>query len=109
MSIGLRLPACNGKPHTAPQIFGVTFPLCWRCTSIAIGVVISELNLEVSELVNFNTGALGFLLIGIGAIDGYKSYFTRRGTTNFHRIGFGTITGIGLYLFCSYLANLVYA
>lgn len=31
---------CHQRPERSPHLFGVQFPLCWRCTGILAGVVI---------------------------------------------------------------------
>ncbi|NIZ59849.1 hypothetical protein DL239_02535 [Sedimentitalea sp. CY04] len=95
---GLRKPLCNGRLHTAPQLFGITFPLCWRCSTIAASVCAMQIILGATFAMHWGYGILGASMVLLGAFDGYKSYFTRRGTTNFNRAIFGLITGVGLFL-----------
>ena len=46
-------------------------------------------------------GFFGFILVLLGAYDGYKSYFTRAGTVNLNRAIFGAGLGTGLFLMSS--------
>lgn len=39
-------PLCNGKPETAPHIMGFCFPICWRCFTMIISVIITTILLD---------------------------------------------------------------
>jgi uncharacterized membrane protein len=41
---------------------------------------------------------MGILLLAAGITDGWRSHFTRRGTTNRNRIVYGSLAGAGIYL-----------
>jgi uncharacterized membrane protein len=91
----LRLPLCNGRCHTAPVLFGQTFPLCWRCTSIIGASAMTVPLYSDATSVPGAEVAVAFTLVIIGAWDGYRSYFTGTGTTNLRRVIFGAYLGIG--------------
>ena len=48
--------------------------------------------------VNWIHGVVGLVLVTLGVYDGYRSYFTRSGTTNSNRVIFGMFAGVGLVL-----------
>lgn len=93
-----RKPLCNGRQHTAPNAFGFTFPLCWRCSSIAATVGIMQITLGTTMSLHWGFGIFGAVLVVLSGYDGYKSYFTRSGTTNLNRAFFGSLAGVGLFL-----------
>ena len=96
--MGLRMPICNGRAHTAPVVVGYRWPLCWRCTSISAAIIICSILINRFGPVSASSAGILFaaLLIGLGLMDGYRSHFMACGTTNRNRIVYGVMTGIGL-------------
>lgn len=87
-------PFCNRRPETAPMIFGKRFVLCWRCTSIGIGLFATYLPLDILNRINLY---IAFLLIVPCTIDGMLVYFCNKyESNNKKRIIFGLLCGVGL-------------
>ena len=57
-----------------------------------------QLTIGTTMSLHWGFGFLGAAMVLLGAYDGYKSYFTKVGTTNFNRAVFGSLTGAGLFL-----------
>ncbi len=92
----ITLPLCNRRPERAPNICGYVFPLCWRCSSIAAGLII--IGALPEKYLMPDTGLLG---LGLGAclvavLDGYLSNATIYGSTNIRRMVTGLGAGLGL-------------
>ncbi|MCT8977078.1 DUF2085 domain-containing protein [Clostridium sp. CX1] len=88
-------PLCNLKAHRAPIIFGFCFPLCWRCTSLIIGIITGNI---IQHQYYYNKGLqwIGIVSILPLAIDGYLQYVLEVESTNLRRIITGLLTGFGL-------------
>ena len=38
-----KAPLCNGRPERAPHLGTFVFPLCWRCTGVFVGCIMSTI------------------------------------------------------------------
>ena len=79
------------------MVFGRHAPLCWRCAAMALAIAMSAAPLGMLA------PGPGPMLFGIAlcvpaAIDGWRSYFTRAGTSNRARAMTGLLLGFGLAL-----------
>lgn len=103
-----KAPLCNGRADRAPHIFGKCFILCWRCTSLIFTVLLCSFlcwlfmgsmyaELEIHEIL------YALILIYPTAVDGILQYFFQIESTNARRIIFGFISGIGLWMFASWV------
>lgn len=96
-------PICNLKSDRAPHIFGLCFPLCWRCTAVAIGNwIIAPIVfglMKVYSLSRLNTIVLAFILFVPMLIDGLRQYFfLKKESTNLKRFITGSLSGLAIYL-----------
>lgn len=80
------------------MFFGFRAPLCWRCLSLSISVVAMESVMGPTRESYWPNVVLGAILVMVGLIDGYRSYFTKAKTTNLNRVVYGAVLGIGLYI-----------
>lgn len=94
-----KIPLCNRKPERAPHIFGVCFPLCWRCCSIIVlmiitGNIFSGTNrLPLGE--NWSKVVSAMILLLPCVIDAFFQYILNRNSNNLRRIITGGLAGIG--------------
>lgn len=99
-----RLPLCNQRADRAPRIFGFTFPICWRCFSIFLGLkLLGPVTFSLFEIYPFTIiqkGIIIVILLTPALIDGVNQYyFQKKESTNFLRILTGLLAGVGLFLF----------
>ena len=100
-----KYPICNHKKNTAPQLWGMTFILCWRCTGVMISLITMCIVGAILQ-VNFGIGQVffgGLLLIPM-IVDGLKHYFYNGDTSNRRRFITGMLFGVGyalvFFVFC---------
>lgn len=88
MELCAKYCSCHQKPERSFFIRGYQFPLCARCTGIAIGHIIALL------IVPFHTFkySISLLLFPL-AIDGTIQYFTTYESNNYKRVITGTLYG----------------
>ena len=90
-------PLCNGRPGTGPVVCGVHAPLCWRCLGAALAIgalgIVESLGWELRPGLG-----VGAALIALGALDGFRSYLKKAGTTNANRMIFGVLLGAGVWI-----------
>lgn len=103
-----KVPLCNGKPERAPHLGSFCFPLCWRCTSIIIGIALLNW-IELSFFYSHITMGmlLSFMLLIPCIIDGLKQNFQNYESTNKRRIITGILAGCGFNVFCATLYGLL--
>jgi len=102
-------PICNNKPERAPKIFGHTFIFCWRCTMVIVGVVLTRLFLEVTNILLEKQMFLwGTVLCIPMIIDGLRQYWRNISSTNYRRAFTGLAFGIGVTLFVSTIEIIYY-
>lgn len=93
------VPLCNGQADTTFQIFGFRFFLCYRCTFVMLGLLLTVAVLSrfdwQKHLSRTNGLMLGFLLMSLLVIDGCGHYFFGQETTNLIRILSGMFAGMG--------------
>jgi uncharacterized membrane protein len=83
-----RLPLCNMHYERAPHLGHFCFPLCWRCSSILMGIIIGK-------LVHFDINIYYACLLQIPIIiDGYLQYKHVIVSTNIRRIVTGFLSGL---------------
>ena len=83
-------PICNLRKERAPRFRNYCFPLCWRCTSILIGIVFAGL-IERPDV-----PILATLLILPTMIDGGLQQWYKVESTNTRRILTGLMAGVGV-------------
>lgn len=99
-----KFPICNGRAERAPHIGRYCFPLCWRCLSIIIGILLYTTYLMVVK-VSQNIGMLSMALflcfpcVADSFIQRHTSYVS----TNFNRCLTGFLAGIGMRAFVFYI------
>ena len=95
-------PICNHDPTTAPHIGSFCFPICWRCLSLSVGIILAEIILRVDQSCNYNVihryRFLLILLVIPCALDGLLHYTTDYKSHNIIRIISGLIAGIAIRL-----------
>lgn len=98
-------PFCNKKPETAPHFGHFCFPLCWRCLSLSVGIILSTIllaflhDIVIPSFQNRNVLFLISLLIIIPClIDGVRQATTAYISNNYLRGITGFFAGIGLRL-----------
>jgi len=98
-----KAPLCNLKANTAPCICGKSFLLCWRCTGVIMGVMISKiifnLLLNITMKLSANSFLLFMLFILPMILDGTAQYFMGYRSTNVRRFITGLLAGIGIEIF----------
>ncbi len=93
----MRRPICNGKPATAPRIYGHTFFLCWRCTG---GVVGLAMFLIIEKMLFNNNMKTVMILLSIPAIiDYYLNKYKMKEPSNKWRFFTGILLGISVGCF----------
>ncbi len=80
-------PLCNGDVRRAPRIYGIVFPLCYRCTGVLLGLFIKPPFFQIW---------LALLLVLPMLLDGGRQYFLGRESTNPRRILTGIMFGVGV-------------
>lgn len=92
-------PLCNGQAETTFQIFGFRFLLCYRCTFLVLGLLLTVAALSRLDWKKHLPKKIGlilaFLLILPLVIDGTAHYFFGQETTNLIRIQSGMFAGMG--------------
>lgn len=91
------LPLCNGRPERAPHIGGHVFLLCWRCSGIVVGVIISLVCVKMALL----SLSPCLFVVSIAVLlpmvcDGIMQYGYSRESNNKRRFFTGLLFGFGL-------------
>ena len=89
-----KAPICNLQKHRAPQFYGLCFPLCWRCSSIIMGALLSKHFLVSRFSIDFT---IAVFLILPTALDGFLQYHCKKESTNSKRILTGLLAGCGIF------------
>ena len=107
-----KIPLCNGKSNRAPQINNFCFPLCWRCMSIIVSVVICCL-CNLIKLISYDRISIlkltvigGSLLIPI-TFDGLLQYKFMKESTNIKRVITGAMGGLGFWIIANALNSII--
>ena len=105
-------PYCNKKSDRAPHINNFCFPLCWRCFSLSLGLIITYLALSIIEYITtlqYSTTNLIISLMGCmpTIIDGILQYYYGIQSTNFRRCITGLISGVSLAFVVSIFLNFI--
>jgi uncharacterized membrane protein len=97
-----KAPLCNGREETTFEVFGFRFILCYRCTFIIIGLILSVFLLErifyFRSLSRKYQVFLIILFLSFTVIDGVIQYFLGIESSNFRRITTGFLAGVGFGL-----------
>ncbi|MDD7794364.1 DUF2085 domain-containing protein [Clostridium sp. 'White wine YQ'] len=107
-----KVPLCNGKRCRGIIINGFCLPLCWRCTSVLMGILIFFFTLvlmrvnytEIKYVKPLVSGILFEVPILIDCIFQYKY---KKESTNFKRFITGMLSGIGISIFAVVISNLI--
>jgi uncharacterized membrane protein len=92
---------CHQIPERSPQLFGVQFPLCWRCTGIAAGTV--ALAIYIFKNKRMPGAWLSFVLAALLPLDVFSVRAGLWGGDNRIRFITGVIWGIFGIAFCARL------
>ncbi|MGF7002532.1 putative membrane protein [Lachnospiraceae bacterium PFB1-21] len=94
----MRLPLCNKRKETAPQLGSHTFFLCWRCTTAGIAILAMYLvgKYVIGISICAEVAILGILFMVPMVLDGSRQYFSKYESTNKKRAISGLLFGIGL-------------
>ena len=84
-------PLCNKRSDRAPRLFGKPFILCWRCTGILIGYILSKF---IATTGLMPKTILPLLLLIPCAIDGTLQYGFGIESTNIRRVTTGILAGL---------------
>lgn len=90
-----RVPLCNGRPVTAPALFGLRLPLCWRCSTMVTTACVATA-LPPAGLDPLSASVIVLAAFVANAVDGYRSHFTSRSTTNCRRAVCGGALGVAI-------------
>lgn len=96
-------PICNKNPDRALHIGDFVFPLCYRCMSIGIGLIVNAviiLLIRPKEKIVFLITSI--LLIIPCLVDGLSQLLTSYISTNPNRIILGFAAGVGIVYVCYY-------
>lgn len=88
-SIGIK-PLCNMRADRAPHIGKYYFVLCWRCSSISIGMLLSY-----SYITVLSPNIAIYLIIPTVA-DSILQYYVNIESSNIRRLVSGLFAGIGI-------------
>lgn len=89
-----KIPLCNGMSERAPHIFGICFPLCYRCTFLILFFIISMIFFYKKKIKVKNKF---FVLCFIPMIiDGCLQTFLGIESTNLRRVLTGGLFGLAL-------------
>ncbi len=85
-----RLPLCNLRAERSPRLGKYCFVLCWRCTSLSVGIIVSQaISLNIPKYV-------AIIAIAICGIDGVLQYAFKIESNNYRRSVTGFIAGAGI-------------
>ena len=87
----LVFPICNKKPECAPNIMGHTFLLCWRCSMVIVGIIVTLIAIQLKQ-----TFIWGITLMFPMIIDGNLQYLKGIPSTNLRRAMTGFLFGVGV-------------
>jgi uncharacterized membrane protein len=89
----LHKPLCNLRRDRAPVLWGVCFPLCWRCTGIITGLLLCW-RLRVTDATAL--GRIFFVGLVVPCCVDALLQFIGLESTNGRRALLGFLAGIGL-------------
>ncbi|MFA9559202.1 DUF2085 domain-containing protein [Evansella sp. AB-rgal1] len=107
-----KVPLCNGKCERAPHIREFCFPLCWRCTSMLVSVLlffVIHLLFEVDypRIGMVTLAVLSILFLAPMIMDGLLQYVWGKESTNRRRVVTGFVGGIGICMVAGFIELLV--
>lgn len=94
-----KVPLCNKNKNKAPQIFGHSFILCWRCLGLIVGGLMGSLLYNMNVL-NYDNNAFFISILSIPFFSDIlvQSVFKNK-STNTRRVLTGLLFGIALVNF----------
>ena len=95
-----KIPLCNGIVDRAPQILGICFPLCYRCTFVIISFFITLFLIYKKEI---SIKYIWLLLLPL-IIDGSLQTFFMIESNNIRRSMTGMLFGIAM----AFIVNKIY-
>lgn len=111
------VPLCNRKRDRAPHIGQFCFPLCWRCSSVALGLTVCyALHSIIPDVfpdgkIDWSMSVLAttsIVLIFPMIWDGWRQYVKGKESTNWRRILTGTLCGVGLWYATKWLVAFMF-
>ena len=93
-----KVPLCNGVKSRAPFVGRFCFPLCWRCFGLVVGSLVGYW-IGFSGVIVLVRNVLGIFLLTPLVVDGLLQEIFVVESTNFRRVIFGVLFGIGLHAF----------
>lgn len=95
-----KVPLCNRTASRGFFIKDFCFPLCSRCTSIILSMLIFyfllvEININIDTFL-FSYLVFSFLFMIPTTIDYMKQFLTKKESTNIKRVVTGILAGIGI-------------
>lgn len=98
-----KIPLCNGIADRAPQILGICFPLCYRCTFVIIGFFLTLFLIYKKEITAKHIWILLLPLI----IDGCLQTFLMIESHNIRRSITGMLFGIAMAFIVKRIYNYI--
>ncbi len=93
----LVFPICNRKPECAPNIMGHTFLLCWRCSMVIVGIIVTLIAIQLKQTFILQKNIIwGITLMFPMIIDGNLQYLKGIPSTNLRRAMTGFLFGVGV-------------
>lgn len=98
-----KVPICNGIASRALHIGNFCFILCYRCSGVVLGIILSLYYLSRCKL------KIKYILLIIPMIiDGFLQLLTPYISNNFLRLITGILFGIGIGHGIAYISNKIY-
>ena len=99
---------CNGRCDRAPKIGGFVFPICWRCLSFIVGILISYILIEVKVIDNSIFWSLVFSPASICClIDVFRQKHNKEyESNNYKRVVFGLGAGFDIRVFVYFMFSI---
>lgn len=98
-------PLCNLRKERAPIINGKCFVLCWRCTMVIVGMILSVLSLKGKLYFDYGCLIIAILLMIPMLIDGFRQRYSKYVSTNFKRAVTGFLFGISMGMVCIWISD----
>lgn len=98
-----KIPLCNGIADRAPQILGICFPLCYRCTFVIISFFITLFLIYKKEI---SIKYIWLLLLPL-IIDGCLQTFLMIESHNIRRSITGMLFGIAMAFIVKRIYNYI--
>lgn len=104
-----KVPLCNKIASRGFFIKGFCFPLCCRCSSIILSMIIFHfifINLKINYIIAF---ILSLIFMIPTTIDYMRQFLYKKESNNFRRVITGAFAGIGIALFLCIIRSIYVA